>query len=488
MPIKTAPSNKLTFHKALSSEQRYESAFGLPVSVAAFALPVSARVGLRTSELKLSGFVIHQTLASRSFQHIFVNDMPIMQDTACLFGKESGLHDVTNQSVYNVLHSKVQNFIKVHILHDSVPAGTATRHSLHCGYMLRIKWQGSDAEETSNGQEMRKALSAALMQSIGQIVQARPGSTTVHPLQTANRMPYTPTAMIDYARSTHFSALDRSKLRQDPSSQESSMKPNWLNDILQSAYLSRAETKQRKMDDSEGDANDLEEESIIEKDVRLTRETLRGSTVIGQADVKYVACLLRNQNLVLFDQHAAHERVLLEKTLLGYLDSCLQENPEPSRFGEDVNVRTKQPVPLGIAWLPASLACCLQDEEARRLLLFWQFDIRCRPCPLPNGRATDSGVEAQLCSAPSQLQRRLREDDDSVPKLVEALAAWLEEGAAYRYADIRCTLRESQSEDTRWMAVARHLPVHVISLFASTACRSAISEQGRRLSCSRYRN
>ena len=56
---------------------------------------------------------------------------------------------------------------------------------------------------------------------------------------------------------------------------------------------------------------------------RFNKEMLRNARVLGQADQKFIACILKTQDdqmLVLMDQHAAHERIRLEKLLcqIGY--------------------------------------------------------------------------------------------------------------------------------------------------------------------------
>lgn len=62
--------------------------------------------------------------------------------------------------------------------------------------------------------------------------------------------------------------------------------------------------------------------------VTFTKQMLHTIDVIGQVDDKFIACVLKNENmLVLVDQHAAHERIRLEKLLkqIGFYNDELTE-------------------------------------------------------------------------------------------------------------------------------------------------------------------
>ena len=50
--------------------------------------------------------------------------------------------------------------------------------------------------------------------------------------------------------------------------------------------------------------------------LNLSKPDLENVTVIGQIDKKFIAVKTRKNQLLLFDQHAAHERVRLETLLL----------------------------------------------------------------------------------------------------------------------------------------------------------------------------
>ncbi|XP_057294523.1 DNA mismatch repair protein Mlh3-like [Hydractinia symbiolongicarpus] len=62
--------------------------------------------------------------------------------------------------------------------------------------------------------------------------------------------------------------------------------------------------------------------------VTFTKQMLHTIDVIGQVDDKFIACVLKNESmLVLVDQHAAHERIRLEKLLkqIGFYKNELTE-------------------------------------------------------------------------------------------------------------------------------------------------------------------
>jgi len=66
---------------------------------------------------------------------------------------------------------------------------------------------------------------------------------------------------------------------------------------------------------------------------RFSKDMLQNAKVIGQVDDKFIACLFpgaskEDTSLVLIDQHAAHERIRLEKLLkqIGYYEPCTSKN------------------------------------------------------------------------------------------------------------------------------------------------------------------
>ncbi|KAI8141470.1 histidine kinase-like ATPase [Fennellomyces sp. T-0311] len=64
--------------------------------------------------------------------------------------------------------------------------------------------------------------------------------------------------------------------------------------------------------------------------IRLAKEDLKAAAVLGQVDNKFILIKLQNQQLLLVDQHAADERVQLERMLWSLKDRAEETQLDPS--------------------------------------------------------------------------------------------------------------------------------------------------------------
>lgn len=210
------------------------------------------------------------------------------------------------------------------------------------------------------------------------------------------------------------------------------------------------------------------------RDEGLARDTLRSADVLGQVDTKYIACLVNGKQIVLIDQHAAHERVRLERLLSSYLEACIAGRA--CALGPD-----KQPFPFRVP-LQSQAMDLFKDEDVKAVLQFWGFDMSpATKCPRsnPNG---GSGAAVLVHAVPDKLRPRLVQQPSLAGELVCALVTWLEDGNVVRQATTVDMLRTDtfalcrrQRPSGHWMSVLCHLPVIVVDLFASLACRGSIS-------------
>lgn len=144
---------------------------------------------------------------------------------------------------------------------------------------------------------------------------------------------------------------------------------------------------------------------------RFARDDLQYFEVLGQVDRKFIACVSRSvgtdrefaSSLLLVDQHAADERVRVERFLKelasGFLFSSTPDLAVP---------RTCLPEPAPILLSPTEFRCVCSHEGFRDLLSRWGFDIE---LPRPASRLVSEGVEdadqIHVVSVPQLLSRKV---------------------------------------------------------------------------------
>lgn len=214
---------------------------------------------------------------------------------------------------------------------------------------------------------------------------------------------------------------------------------------------------------------------------RFEKADLRDAQVIDQVDRKFIACLINKSGessalgraLILIDQHAADERVRVERFLkelcLGFLASV---------NSDDKFLRLRElapPVPILLSRHEERL---LRDLGTRRTFEHWGFRfVDMSPEVTPE---TEGGVDAGSISGYSQLFVGCIPDvvgdklllDDELRDFVKAFLAKLETDPAYQCIETDTAVHDD--EEHRWLRALRWCPQQLLDLVNSKACRGAI--------------
>ncbi|KAJ7126385.1 hypothetical protein C8R43DRAFT_1028784 [Mycena crocata] len=220
---------------------------------------------------------------------------------------------------------------------------------------------------------------------------------------------------------------------------------------------------------------------------RFQKADLSKVQVIDQIDRKFIACIINNSSdsgtashsLILIDQHAADERVRVERFLkelcLGYLS-----NANPRGYNGDL-LRLRElspPVPI---LLSRHEERQLRDLSIRRSFENWGIHFVGRSPAAPCD--AEQGVDAGSISGYSQVLIRCIPDvvgdklllDDELRDLVKAFLAKAE-------SDPSWTERRTENDPTAsdedgefyWLRALRWCPQQLLDLINSKACRGAI--------------
>lgn len=214
----------------------------------------------------------------------------------------------------------------------------------------------------------------------------------------------------------------------------------------------------------------------------FTREDLKGAEFVSQVDRKFLLVKMRGrgdaaadeaaqlETLVVVDQHAASERVRVEKLLDSLCGKVARgEELELWKFAEDedgglVKRKGKQPVSVVVSRAEAIQAAEWKDDLAR-----WGIGIDVPPIPDPTLTAAGDYIQIRLTSVPLIVSDRLRVEGRLQQELIRSyLAQLVEQGAG------RGTREPSVGEEQTWRSVVRHCPPVLLDLINSKACRRAV--------------
>ncbi|KAF8514845.1 hypothetical protein BU17DRAFT_52124 [Hysterangium stoloniferum] len=205
--------------------------------------------------------------------------------------------------------------------------------------------------------------------------------------------------------------------------------------------------------------------------VSFDKEQLKHAEVIGQVDKKFVACLIEtevedkngipNKVLILIDQHAADERIRVERFLSelcqGFLD-----------HGTSVGVEVRElnpPVPILLTRIEARALA--RSEVFRQALQKWGFHF---------GRMNEIQSEQESSQSTEYVQVFV----EAVPEVVGEKVLMAEEmrelirGFLARLEDDWYDHDFTPDADSHWTTSLRWCPRELVDLVNSKACRGAI--------------
>ncbi|KAF8914223.1 hypothetical protein CPB84DRAFT_1758748 [Gymnopilus junonius] len=230
---------------------------------------------------------------------------------------------------------------------------------------------------------------------------------------------------------------------------------------------------------------------------QFTRNDLRHTEVINQVDRKFIACRVlkrssgatlpyendngvseTNSVVVLIDQHAADERVRVERFLkelfLGFLYS--QERTGSNQFA---GVRTKELNPPIPVLLTQHEALTLErSQDTRETLRKWGFGFAELSSALPDsdgvsGPGRSAGYAQILVnSIPEVVSDKLLQGDE-LRDLIKGFLGQIQSGELF--SEVGLVLPSEEDQDNfLWFKAVRYCPRGLLDLINSKACRGAI--------------
>ncbi|KAF7332355.1 Mismatch repair-related protein [Mycena kentingensis (nom. inval.)] len=194
---------------------------------------------------------------------------------------------------------------------------------------------------------------------------------------------------------------------------------------------------------------------------RFHKSDLRDAVVIEQVDRKFIACLMKNAEdraLVLIDQHAADERVRVERFLkqlcLGYLANV--------RGAKQDGIKVRKldpPIPTLVTRYEATQ---LVDRRFREAFALWGFEFA------DKDKETQAEDYSQVfvSSIPEVVADKLLMDHE----LRDFVKAFLARSEVDRFSALQQAL-DGSDDDFAWLEAMRWLPQQLLDLVNSKACR-----------------
>ncbi|KAG9015538.1 DNA mismatch repair protein [Tulasnella sp. JGI-2019a] len=225
---------------------------------------------------------------------------------------------------------------------------------------------------------------------------------------------------------------------------------------------------------------------------RLVRDDLQRLEVLGQVDRKFVACMLRPQNndhegissLLLVDQHAADERIRVERLLKDLAFGFLRSTITSQRV-----CRTPLQDPIPILLNSTESRYVGGDIHFQAFLSRWGFEVE-----LPSSiRSVDGDEFAQiivttvpqvlclkvplvLLSPNTAMTNRLHLKLTSANELEIVIGGFIVmlQSDPHLSNQLETTATGDEGDATAWLPALKFCPAQLIDLINSKACRGAI--------------
>ncbi|WVO14449.1 hypothetical protein L204_102083 [Cryptococcus depauperatus] len=225
--------------------------------------------------------------------------------------------------------------------------------------------------------------------------------------------------------------------------------------------------------------------------IPLQLTSLSNATVLGQVDKKYIAAIIDSTSfpaLSLIDQHAADERVEVERILLELCEGFTQGNLKVHRTE---NTADSDGLMITLTRPEASV---LSQPGVVPLFKRWGIDLR-----LPYDLLEMEYVQVKVHTVPNTFSSRLsKKEGIELTRLVKGYLSTIVDNAGEIDAFLRslhvqdvARYKEEDKQDIchsgNWNNVVRFMPRELLELANSKACRGAIMFEDRlsRDQCSR---
>ena len=220
---------------------------------------------------------------------------------------------------------------------------------------------------------------------------------------------------------------------------------------------------------------------MVSQDQNLTNIAFGRAQVIAQLDAQFILLKVKkckDLHLVLVDQHAASERVIVEDLMQDICKHCEGASLEVrSNLGLTSSIKTTELQPsVPITTDTAAAAMCKASAPflARWGVLF-DFEKHIKPVTLEDGDGYQEFARLRVLTLPALVAERFATDHDAIAQLVIGTAHQRWQGGILK--DFRYTSSANHIEDLdslHWLRQIGTCPAEILQALNSRACRSAI--------------
>ncbi|PVF96474.1 hypothetical protein CPB86DRAFT_807713 [Serendipita vermifera] len=207
--------------------------------------------------------------------------------------------------------------------------------------------------------------------------------------------------------------------------------------------------------------------------ITFNPSSLAQADVIGQVDHKFIACVVKGDHaneeiLLLIDQHAADERIRVERFLKQLCKSAsLKARRQPFTQPGDSDLGTTHLSPHIAVLLTKEDVDLLRTDEVKQALEVW--GLRFDEDSIINNEEGEGRIQVSIQTVPSVLQKQLCRGNELQDTLRGIFAEINERGVTSWHMD-----QFPADEEIGWIRAWRNCPNNLLELVNSRACRGAI--------------